>query len=123
MATVLPRRKPLPQPFKALPATPAQFRLGEEGMPWSPLAFPMESGDADDALATRDSAPEFAPGLDDREKGRAWEMESLAAAMMTVDNGFEDQWWYQGPRLVSVAGDLISPTALGAFNPRNAINS
>ncbi|KND90798.1 hypothetical protein TOPH_04443 [Tolypocladium ophioglossoides CBS 100239] len=92
-ATALPRRKPLPQLFKALPATPAQFRLGEEGMPWSSLAFPMGYGDGDDASATRDSPHEFALGLDDRERGRAREMESLAAAMMTVDNGFEDQWW------------------------------
>ncbi|KAK8117827.1 uncharacterized protein PG998_006108 [Apiospora kogelbergensis] len=29
---------------------------------------------------------------------KAMELESLSAAMMTVDNGFESQWWYQGPR-------------------------
>ena len=32
--------------------------------------------------------------------------------MMTVDNGFEDQWWYQGPRLVNIAGDLMPSAAL-----------
>ena len=26
------------------------------------------------------------------------ELEALSAAMMTVDNGFESQWWYQGQR-------------------------
>lgn len=32
--------------------------------------------------------------------------------MMTVDNGFEDQWWYQGSRLVNVAGDLVTSASL-----------
>ncbi|KAK4187840.1 hypothetical protein QBC35DRAFT_218693 [Podospora australis] len=30
--------------------------------------------------------------------GRVRELEALSAAMMTVDNGFENQWWYQGQR-------------------------
>lgn len=51
-------------------------------------------------------------GVDDRDKVRTKEMQSLATAMMTVDNGFEDQWWYQGPRLVNIAGDLIPPAVL-----------
>ncbi|KAK4156828.1 hypothetical protein C8A00DRAFT_30265 [Chaetomidium leptoderma] len=34
----------------------------------------------------------------DMETGRARELGALSAAMMTVDNGFESQWWYQGPR-------------------------
>lgn len=50
--------------------------------------------------------------VDDRQQGRAREMETLATAMMTVDNGFEDQWWYQGHRLSNVAGDLISSGSL-----------
>ncbi|KAI0475033.1 hypothetical protein GGR56DRAFT_492512 [Xylariaceae sp. FL0804] len=29
---------------------------------------------------------------------RVAQLESLSMAMMTVDNGFENQWWYQGPR-------------------------
>ena len=32
----------------------------------------------------------------DLETGRARELGNLSAAMMTVDNGFETQWWYQG---------------------------
>jgi hypothetical protein len=31
---------------------------------------------------------------------------------MTVDNGFEDQWWNQGPRLVNIGGELKSAAAL-----------
>lgn len=50
--------------------------------------------------------------VDDRDKARTKEMQSLATAMMTVDNGFEDQWWYQGPRLVNIAGDLVTPTTM-----------
>lgn len=34
----------------------------------------------------------------DVETGRARELGQLSAAMMTVDNGFENQWWSQGPR-------------------------
>ncbi|KAL2024754.1 hypothetical protein VTK56DRAFT_5575 [Thermocarpiscus australiensis] len=34
----------------------------------------------------------------DLETGRARELGALSAAMMTVDNGFENQWWYQGKR-------------------------
>jgi len=34
----------------------------------------------------------------DVETGRAKELGALSAAMMTVDNGFETQWWYQGRR-------------------------
>ncbi|KAK3906253.1 hypothetical protein C8A05DRAFT_29888 [Staphylotrichum tortipilum] len=40
----------------------------------------------------------------DLETGRARELGALSAAMMTVDNGFETQWWYQGTR-ASVAVD------------------
>jgi hypothetical protein len=38
------------------------------------------------------------PRARDLETGRARELGALSAAMMTVDNGFETQWWYQGPR-------------------------
>lgn len=34
----------------------------------------------------------------DVETGRAKELGALSAAMMTVDNGFETQWWNQGRR-------------------------
>ena len=34
----------------------------------------------------------------DVETGRAKELGALSAAMMTVDNGFETQWWNQGQR-------------------------
>ncbi|KAL1836088.1 hypothetical protein VTJ49DRAFT_5601 [Mycothermus thermophilus] len=34
----------------------------------------------------------------DLETGRARELGALSAAMMTVDNGFESQWWFQGKR-------------------------
>ncbi|CAM1503730.1 Fc.00g013210.m01.CDS01 [Cosmosporella sp. VM-42] len=133
-ATALPRSSrpnPRPQVWKALPATPAQFRLGEDGMPWSSYTFPMgfvedgeeEAYDGNESPSTRqsDCAPESSRrrDLDDRDRGRAREMQSLATALMTVDNGFEDQWWYQGPRLVTVAGDLLSPAAIAQLGSRD----
>lgn len=55
-----------------------------------------------------DAAGDLAPRIPtERQTGWVKEMESLATAMMTVDNGFEDQWWNQGTRLVNVAGELI----------------
>jgi hypothetical protein len=39
-----------------------------------------------------------APVVRDVETGRAKELGALSAAMMTVDNGFETQWWNQGQR-------------------------
>lgn len=107
----------VPVVSKALPATPNQYRLGEAGMPWTPSAFPEDHGNYDiDAQMTE-------PQVDDRERGRSAEMASLAAAMMTVDNGFEDQWWYQGTRQTTQAGDLISPASLSQSQSAQSIIS
>ncbi len=53
----------------------------------------------------------------DLETGRARELGALSAAMMTVDNGFETQWWYQGPR-ASVALDNPTSNAQPDHDPR-----
>lgn len=122
-STALPPRKttsrPRPQTWKPLPATPSHFRLGEEEMPWSgspdPAAYSAVEvsrrgqAEASPNLSSRTSPPR---SVDDRERGRTVEMQSLATALMTVDNGFEDQWWYQGPRILTMAGDLIPPAPL-----------
>ncbi|KAI1491730.1 hypothetical protein F5X96DRAFT_693010 [Biscogniauxia mediterranea] len=97
-----------PQVWKALPTSPSQFRLGEDGLPWSAWAWPADA----EAQAREDNDdPPYAnhpttvalrsegPRQDDLERVR--ELESLSTAMMTVDNGFENQWWYQGPREVT----------------------
>jgi hypothetical protein len=112
-STALPTQSSRPQVWKALPPNPAEFRLGEDAMPWS--ASPYAQGYMGETSTT--NGPDllgFTPIVDDREKVRTKEMQSLATALMTVDNGFEDQWWYQGSRLVNIAGDLITPTALAA---------
>lgn len=44
---------------------------------------------------------------EDRVTGVERDMQSLAVALLTVDNGFEDQWWYQGSRFAT--GELLSP--------------
>ncbi|KPM38539.1 hypothetical protein AK830_g8035 [Neonectria ditissima] len=120
--------RPEPEVWKALPATPNQFRLGEDGMPWSSWTFPMgysddDNEDSDEQAYRRQlnipRVSETSPGssrrpeFNDRDKSKVREMQSLAAAMVTVDNGFEDQWWYQGSRLVNVGGNLL-PTTAGA---------
>lgn len=51
-------------------------------------------------------------GASSVDQSRSVDVQSLATALVTVDNGFEDQWWYQGPRTVTIAGDLISPATL-----------
>ncbi|CAG7564536.1 unnamed protein product [Fusarium equiseti] len=133
-----------PQLWKALPATPNQFRLGEGDMPWDSWTFPMGFSDNNDEEGYGEGSegrtrsrevslratwgPEF-PGessrpaqtaqVDDRARGKAKDMQSLASALMTVDNGFEDQWWYQGPRLVNIYGNVMVPTAVpkSSFHP------
>ncbi|KAM0416980.1 hypothetical protein ACHAPT_013004 [Fusarium lateritium] len=128
-----------PQIWKALPATPNQYRLGEDDMPWSTWNFPMgyneneeEGGDGEGGESRSREAsiratwgPEFPgeptrrPESDDRHRGKARDIQSLATALMTVDNGFEDQWWYQGPRLVNLHGTVLVPTAVpkSSFHP------
>ncbi|KAI1501545.1 hypothetical protein F5X99DRAFT_382263 [Biscogniauxia marginata] len=93
-----------PQVWKALPTAPSQFRLGEDGLPWSAWAWPSDPEGRDDEPPYANNPTAVAPGSeephsDDPERVR--ELESLSTAMMTVDNGFENQWWYQGPREVT----------------------
>ncbi|EFX00010.1 hypothetical protein CMQ_327 [Grosmannia clavigera kw1407] len=114
--------------WKPLPEVPGRFRLGETELPWStgPDADPdderlrpssrAESDDGHSILhpfrsrsqepppvsASFSNIPTVLPlqshvalELDPR---RRQELESLSAAMVTVDNGFESQWWNQGGR-------------------------
>ncbi|KAL2268102.1 hypothetical protein VTJ83DRAFT_2948 [Remersonia thermophila] len=72
------------------------------------------AADANDAAALREPEPEPS-------RLRARELGALSAAMMTVDNGFESQWWFQGKRDtmgadgVHAAGGEGSPS--GAVDP------
>lgn len=52
------------------------------------------------------SGPGFRPRHDD-DPGRVHELSTLGAALMTVDNGFENQWWYQGRREAVDTGDVV----------------
>lgn len=117
--------------WKALPAAPNQFRLGEAGMPWSsPMVFDTGAGSnddisdlpsghhrevsiptfhPDDESSIYEASPVtgisvFSPGPSrshtrgDSEPPNVRDLEELSAAMVTVDNGFENQWWNQGQR-------------------------
>lgn len=57
-------------------------------------------------------SPLEAPRYRQEDPERVRELEALGQAMMTIDNGFEDQWWNQGERhavpVTSNAGDLIT---------------
>ncbi|KAK0669702.1 hypothetical protein QBC41DRAFT_100985 [Cercophora samala] len=56
------------------------------------------------------------PFSDQPDTGRVRELEALSAAMMTVDNGFENQWWYQGQR-AQVAEDAAETRSLHSPRP------
>ncbi|KAJ4291554.1 hypothetical protein N0V88_006152 [Collariella sp. IMI 366227] len=94
-------------------APPSQFRLGD-GQPWSTWSMPAdfipgnESGAATPKQsADRSSTPYvtnptmvsiFSPDPATPRTRKTRELRDLSAAMMTIDNGFESQWWYQGAR-------------------------
>ncbi|KAI1347907.1 hypothetical protein F5Y01DRAFT_232188 [Xylaria sp. FL0043] len=98
-------RNAAPQVGKDLPTSPARFRLGEDGLPWSASAWPFDNLDANE----EEQQPPFAnlpttlplspPNRRHSEDPqRVRDLESLSTAMVTVDNGFENQWWNQGER-------------------------
>ncbi|KAH8887049.1 hypothetical protein GQ53DRAFT_596724, partial [Thozetella sp. PMI_491] len=123
-----------PQVWKALPAAPSQFRLGEDGMPWSasswpggePSAYPQDDEPVSSVESRRREARQppmdISPSMGsvyspvqslspwtqarDQDPARVSDLEALSAAMMTVDNGFENQWWNQGPRESTSAPDF-----------------
>ncbi|CAP49286.1 uncharacterized protein PODANS_5_6120 [Podospora anserina S mat+] len=70
----------------------------------------VESG----SVMTSPFSPEHFP--DQPDTGRVRELEALSAAMMTVDNGFENQWWYQGRR-AQVAEDANETRSLHSPRP------
>ncbi|KAI4592487.1 hypothetical protein KJ359_011185 [Pestalotiopsis sp. 9143b] len=121
---------------KPLPATPSHFRLGEDALPWSAWAWPADAehhgSGAEGPYTSQPTTVPISPGLrsgDDPQRVR--ELESLSAAMVTVDNGFENQWWYQGPRettawwprdqeepsRLSLADDLLFSCSSSAMEP------
>lgn len=93
------------QMMKPLPAPPDQFRLGSDGMPWDAYAWPpgtsSSEGEDPDRRSPFVNNPTVVPlssqGRPD-DPQRVQDLETLSTAMMTVDNGFENQWWYQGSR-------------------------
>ncbi|KAI1262018.1 hypothetical protein F5Y18DRAFT_430519 [Xylariaceae sp. FL1019] len=101
-ATIFPRREQRTE-------NPSQYRLGEDSLPWTADAWPSGFGQDDDdddgdgphwtsshPTTVPLSLPSRRRGVDDPERTR--ELESLSTALMTVDNGFENQWWNQGAR-------------------------
>ncbi|KAI1435862.1 hypothetical protein GGR50DRAFT_278312 [Xylaria sp. CBS 124048] len=114
---------------KELPPDPASFRLGESDLPWSLPAFPFDSvGDNeydkdDDGASFHDSIvlPPLSPQTEGPKEDpqRAKDLESLSTAMVTVDNGFENQWWNRGQRestawlsLEDAEEDIIPPMSM-----------
>ncbi|KAH9904577.1 hypothetical protein F4778DRAFT_732989 [Xylariomycetidae sp. FL2044] len=89
------------QVWKTLPASPGLFRLGEDGLPWSAWAWPADP-DGDEVDTPYANNPTLVPLANNRTRGddpeRVHDLATLSTAMMTVDNGFENQWWYQGGR-------------------------
>jgi hypothetical protein len=111
-----PAAKKLPEVWKALPPTPAPSTISladrsavvSASLPFVPPYGPGSTEREEHAMEwTVDCQDESPAIVNDRPTGWIKEMECLATAMMTIDNGFEDQWWNQGTRLVNVAGDLV----------------
>ncbi|TGJ86247.1 hypothetical protein E0Z10_g2547 [Xylaria hypoxylon] len=106
-ATLFPRpartnRNP-PHVWKDLPTNPARFRLGEDGLPWSASVWPFDpdSNEDEPPFANLPTTLPLSPPSERRhgeDPQRVKELESLSTAMVTVDNGFENQWWNQGER-------------------------
>lgn len=120
--------RPFSNVWKDLPEVPSRFRLGEDGMPWEgtwtfpmgwepfldpdPYLRPSSTQTPPPSCQFRSPSPEqtFSPNFADihspaeqssarpDESARRRELEALGSAMMTVDNGFENQWWNQGER-------------------------
>jgi hypothetical protein len=102
-----PSSEELSRVSKPVPAAPSSFRLGEDGLPWSAWAWPGDSAERsrsedrgeEASYATQPTTvPISSSAQRSEDPERVRELESLSAAMVTVDNGFENQWWYQGPR-------------------------
>ena len=108
------RRQSEPPPhaalWKDLPALPSNYRLGE-GLPWDLGAEP--AADPDDLEILPYTRPTLVPieavesfevvasrRTEDPQRKR--NLEDLSAAMMTVDNGFESQWWNCGHKVPTV---------------------
>lgn len=122
--------RPVSDVWKDLPEVPTRFRLGEEGMPWESVTFPMGwepfmepdpllqppsshaspdpqysqavSRPSEEAptspTVVQIESPIESPRYRREDPERVRELEALGSAMMTVDNGFENQWWNSGER-------------------------
>ncbi|TPX09584.1 uncharacterized protein E0L32_009185 [Thyridium curvatum] len=142
--------RPTPELWKTLPETPSRFRLGEEDLPWaSPWTFPMgyhPEADPDEAasapgsvrgdrggsldgyfgsshVAAHPGPAVETPMYSENDPQQTRELETLQAAMMTVDNGFEAQWWNQGERDKNVGASLGLATPPPASPVREALPS
>jgi len=135
------QRQP-PEVWKALPEVPTRFRLGEDDQPWDtwsiPYGYDPEAHPQDDeyrhpsasepstavpsgsnmvSAASPTEVSTFSPGpsgpgFRPDDPGRVHELSTLGAALMTVDNGFENQWWYQGQREAVDTGSVVGETIL-----------
>jgi hypothetical protein len=116
--------------WKTLPPLPTSYRLSEEvndGQAWSSFSWPEEYGfpdDSQDETVAGPSRPRGRPATshhtpinEDPEPRR--QLEDLSSAMLTVDNGFEGQWWNQGERVFLSrqleTGEIFTPPR--PFNP------
>ncbi|KAG7135839.1 hypothetical protein HYQ45_018884 [Verticillium longisporum] len=126
--------------WKTLPAIPTSYRLsehlGDGGVPWStgwPIEFGVPDGQDEESLNEGGFVP-FANQptviqvtsesrttlLLHEDPTREAEMDDLSNAMMTVDNGFETQWWNQGPRAVVGYSATGEPVLHSPVEPRLA---
>jgi hypothetical protein len=123
-ASALPaKREPVPTRHvierKKLPASASQVSLASNltsGPLWAYATDYLEQAEDNAPNPSARQHPvrygSIRPADDDGDRKRVREIESLAPALMTVDNGFEDQWWNQGERETMMQASL-SPLVSG----------
>ncbi|KAJ2896596.1 hypothetical protein MKZ38_005419 [Zalerion maritima] len=80
---------PTPTPHRQYRRGERERRERDETLPFvnNPTVVPVDSRMVPTRAVRRGEDP-----------ARVRDLEALGSAMMTVDNGFENQWWYQGQR-------------------------
>lgn len=91
-----------PRSYQQAPARPESR---DDELPSTPTVVKIES-------------PVDSPRLLQHDPSRRSDLEALGSAMMTVDNGFENQWWNQGQREVIPAAAAVHPPRLTSDQAR-----
>ncbi|ROW07197.1 hypothetical protein VMCG_03719 [Cytospora schulzeri] len=85
-----------PDPLLQPPSSQASPHSHHSQLYQEPSAVPERNPTS--PMAINDGSPNESSRYRGEDPERVRELEALGSAMMTVDNGFENQWWNQGER-------------------------